>query len=140
MIEVTEHEMIQRYSDSMRKASAIAKEFMTALEQKKPSLFIEFITALKHSAGSLHQLAIYRENTHLLTIRDTLEGIIDIGQNTPIFTTAQAGLWFKIKQSLDRLAENGVRIANATAMSREEVLGNLLIRENRARLESQTIE
>ena len=131
--------MVTRYGDSMRRASSIAKQFMTAQENEKPQLFVDFIHELKVSAGSLHQLAIYRENTNLLTIRDTLEGIIDLGQTTPIFTSAQAGMWFSIKQSLDRLGENGVKIAESKAMSREEVLGNLLVRESKARLESQNV-
>lgn len=137
-IEVSEHEMINRFGDSMRRAGSIAKQFMTATEPEKPALFVNFIHELKIAAGSAHQISIYRENTHLLTIRDTLEGIIDIGQTTPVFTSAQAGMWFKIKQSLDRLGENGVKLATGKAMSREDVLSNLTFREAKARAESQS--
>lgn len=132
-IEIQEPEMIQRYGDSLSRAASHAKEFMTVEEVRKPTLFVEFIAELKVAAGSAHQLAIYQENPNWLSVRDTIEGVIDIGQTTPIFTSAQAGQWLVIKQSLERMAENGLRMARAKSLSRAEVLGKLLIRESVAR-------
>lgn len=125
--------MIGRYSDSLSRASSIAKQFMTCQEVEKPQLFTDFLHELRVAAGSAHQIAIYRENTHLLEIRDQLEKIIEVGQTLPTFTGNQRGLWFGIKQSLDGLSDKGRKIADGVSMSRQAVLANLKWREHVAR-------
>ena len=44
---VNEHEMIERYVDSLHKASTVANDFVSAKEQDKPRLFVDFVDGLK---------------------------------------------------------------------------------------------
>lgn len=132
---VQESEMIERFDDSLSKASARAKEFMKTEEVDKPALFIDFIDGLKVAAGSAHQLAMAQENPNFLTIRDTLEQIIEVGQQLPTFTGQQAGLWFQIALSLDGIKETGVKQARAKAMTRQNVLAQLDLRQKNVKLD-----
>lgn len=119
---ISEHEMIERFYDNLKKSSSRVKEFMTAQEQDKPALFVDFIDGLKVAAGSAHQLAHAQENPHFLGIRDVIEKVIEVGQELPTFTGQQAGIWFKIKTSLDGIAERGRQMSVSKALSRQEVL------------------
>ena len=121
--------MIERFEDSLKKSAARAKEFMTTPLEKRPALFVDFIEGLKTAAGSAHQLAHAQENPRFLTVRDTLEAIIEVGQQLPTFNEKQAGLWFQIKVSLDDIREAGVKQARAKAMTRQDVLSELILRE-----------
>jgi len=121
--------MIERYVDGLKKAADRAKDFMTVEENKKPTLFVEFIDSLKIAAGSAHQLAHAQENPNFLDIRDTIEKVIEIGQHLPTFTNKQAGMWLSIKVSLEGLAEKGRRMATNRALTRQNVLKNLDIRK-----------
>lgn len=136
MIEVQEQEMIVRFADGLSRAASVAKQFMTAKEVEKPTLFVEFINGLKVAAGSAHQLAIYQENPNFLSIRDKIEAVIEVGQTTPVFTHGQAGMWFSIKNSLVQMSEVGCKMATSKAMSRVDVLSNLTFREAQARAQN----
>lgn len=137
---VTEAEMKERYVDSLKKAASRAKEFMTAEEQEKPQLFVDFINGLKVAAGSAHQLGISQENPQFLAIRDKLETIIEVGQKLPMFNGNQAGIWFNIKTALDALADKGSKIAVAKAMPRQQVLAELTHREWETRKKNDPIQ
>lgn len=128
-IEVQEQEMIVRFADGLSKAASRAKEMITAKEQEKPGIFIEFINGLKVAAGSAHQLAIYQENPNFLSIRDKIEAVIDVGQTLPVFRANQNGMWFQIKNSLLTMSEVGCKMATSKAMKRVDVLANLAFRE-----------
>lgn len=117
--------MIERFEDGLKKSAARAKEFITTEEFKKPALFVDFIDGLKVAAGSAHQLAHAQENPYFLGIRDTIEKIIEIGQELPTFSGAQAGLWFTIKTSLEGIALTGGKMARAKAISRQNVIKEL---------------
>lgn len=129
VLEISEQEMIYRFKDGLDKAASRAKEFMTAQESYKPTLFIDFISALKVAAGSAHQLAITQENPKFLTIRDQIERVIEVGQSLPTFNGMQAGLWFSIKGSLEGMSQIGHKMATSRAMKRSEVLKELDIRQ-----------
>lgn len=126
---VNEPEMIERFSDSLKKSAARAAEFLKTPLEKQPALFIDFIDGLKVAAGSAHQLAHAQENPHFLRIRDTLEKIIEIGQVLPTFNGRQSGLWFKIKLSIEGIEQQGTKMARAKARSRQDVLVDLMRRE-----------
>lgn len=135
-IEVQEQEMITRFADGLSRSASVAKQFITAKENEKPTLFVEFIGGLKVAAGSAHQLAVYQENPNFLSLRDKIEAVIEVGQNLPTFTGQQAGLWFGIKNSLLAMSETGCKMATSKAMKRSEVLTSLAFREAQARLKN----
>lgn len=121
--------MIERFNDSLKRSAARAKEFMSTPEAEKPALFVDFINGLKVAAGSSHQLALTQENPYFLTVRDTIEKIIDIGQELPTFIGQQAGLWFSIKLSLEGIADTGFKMATRKALTRQQVLTQLDFRQ-----------
>lgn len=127
---VTESEMIGRFSDSLNKAASKAKEFLTATPSEKPRVFVDFIDGIKVAAGSSHQLAHSQENPRWLEVRDYLEGVIELGQNLPTLSTEKTSrLWLQIETSLKNMNDIGSRMATAKAMSRNDVLAHLTLRE-----------
>lgn len=128
-LEISESEMISRFTDNMKKAADRAKDFMKSEEKDKPQLFVEFIDSLKISAGSAHQLAHAQSNPQFLGIRDTLEAVIEVGQQLPTFNGNQAGIWFSIKTSLEGISQKGLKMATSKAMTRQDVLTELNIRQ-----------
>lgn len=129
--------MLERYTDGLKKASARAKDFLTASREDKPKLFVDFIDGLKVSAGSAHQLAHAQENPKWLDTRDLLEGIIAVGQTLPVFSENDGKLWTKISQSIDMMIVTGNKLATSKAMKRTDVLANLEFRQKNAHLLSQ---
>lgn len=128
---LTEQEMLNRFSDSLRRASSIAHEIMKAEEKEKPRMFVDFIHEIKTAAGSAHQMAHTRpdQSPKWLTLRDLLEKIIEVGQVVPLMGQNQNGLWFSIKGSLDNLHTMGFQIATSMkAMSRDDVLADMDVR------------
>ena len=99
--------MVDRLTDSLKKASARAEDFTKAESREKPRLFVQFVDALKVAAGSSHQLAHSRidQSPHWLGIRDRLEGIIEISQKLPTFTGESNFLWQGISDSLKALSK-----------------------------------
>lgn len=121
--------MIERMHDNLMRAADRAKDFMKAEESTKPALFVDFIGCLKVAAGSFHQLSMAQENPNFLAMRDVIEQVIDVGQSLPTFNGNQAGLWFKIKLSLEGIADRGKRMATSKAMSRQDVVTQLDVRQ-----------
>lgn len=121
--------MISRFTDSLKKSASRAEEITKAPDKDKPRIFVEFIDGLKISAGCAHQLAHAQENPYFLTIRDTLEGIIEIGQKLPVMNQSQNVLWLGIKTSLETMSTKGQRMATSKAVTRTEVLANLDVRQ-----------
>jgi hypothetical protein len=128
-LEVSEYEMIERFSDSLKKSAARAGEFLRTPLEKQPTLFVDFIEGLKTAAGSAHQLAHAQENPNFLRIRDTLEAIIGIGQTLPTFNRAQSGKWFEIKLAIEGIELQGSKMARQKAMKRQDVLAELVLRD-----------
>lgn len=121
--------MIGRFTDSLKKSASRAEEITKAQINDKPRIFVEFIDGLKVSAGSAHQLAHQQQNPYFLNIRDTLEGIIEIGQKLPVMNESQNVIWLGIKTSLETMAERGLKMATSKAVTRTEVLANLADRQ-----------
>lgn len=122
---VTEAEMKERFTDSLKKSASKAKEFTEAELNKKPQIFVEFIDGLKIAAGSAHQLAHSQENPKWLQVRDILEKIIDVGQILPTFSSESSPLWIRIKDQLEAIAIGGEKLATSAAMPRYEVLSRI---------------
>lgn len=131
-LEITESEMISRFVDSLKKSASRAEEITKVEDNKKPKIFIDFINGLKISAGSAHQLAHAQQNPGFLNIRDTLEGIIEVGQRLPTFYNSQNIIWLKIKESLTELAQRGEKLATSKAVARTDVLAMLDVRQKKA--------
>lgn len=136
-LEINEAEMIERFCDSLKKSSARAREFSTTELNKKPALFVDFIDGLKIAAGSSHQLAHAQENPHFLTLRDILEGVIEVSQSLPVFSGNQDKLWESIAVSLEQMAKKGQTMATSLSMKRVDVLANLNLREMKNRPETR---
>jgi hypothetical protein len=128
---VTEQEMIERYVDSLKKASSRAVEIIKSDLNKRPKLFIEFIAELKIAAGSTHQLFHSQQNPYWLKIRDTLEKIIEVGETVPPQTAKQNGLWFQIKTALDSMIDRGQKLFIVKPMKTLDVLAEMAIRESK---------
>lgn len=122
---VSESEMLERYVDSLKKASARASEFNKTKMKKRPALFVDFVDALKVAAGSSHQLAHAQMNPKWLDTRDILEGIITVSQTLPTHSEADDFLWTRISASLDQMVVTGRKLATSKAMTRLDVLRNL---------------
>lgn len=125
MLEITESEMLERYIDSLKKASSRALEFTKTEMKKRPALFVDFVDGLKVAAGSAHQLAHAQMNPKWLDTRDILEGIITVSQTLPIYSEADDFLWTRISSSLDQMVVTGRKLATSKAMTRLDVLRNL---------------
>lgn len=110
--------MVSRLTDSLKKSSARAGEFITTENTEKPKLFIDFINGLKVAAGCSHQLAHSRvdQSPNWLAIRDNLEAIIDIGQHLPTFSGEQAFFWKSISDSLSDLSKGVIQLFESKAM------------------------
>lgn len=123
VIELNEKEMINRFSDSMKRATSSAKTLSENRIEIKPQALIIFVHELKVAAGSAHQLYIYRENPYMETIRNTLEAVIEKSQD--IVAIAPSIYWTAIKEALDNIAVNGLKSIDSKAMSRQDVLTHL---------------
>ena len=128
---VTEQEMVERYVDSLKKASSRSLEMIKADFGKRPKLFIEFIAEIKVAAGSAHQLFHSQQNPYWLKIRDALEKIIEIGQTVPPQSVKQNGLWSQIKTSLDGMIERGQKLFIVKPMQALDVLAEMALREKK---------
>lgn len=128
--------MIERFDDSLRKASARAVEFNRTPLEKRPALFVDFIDGLKVAAGSAHQLAHTQENPHFLKIRDTIESVIEVGQVMPTMSDEHSGLWLRISNSLEGIRFAGMKQARGSVLSRQQVLTELALREQAERLKN----
>lgn len=125
MLEISETEMLNRYIDSLKKASSRAVEFNKTEMKKRPALLVDFVDGLKIAAGSAHQLAHAQMNPKWLDTRDILEGIITVSQTLPIHSEADNFLWTRISSSLDQMVVTGRKLATSKAMNRLDVLRNL---------------
>lgn len=130
MLYISENEMLERYIDSLKKASSRADEFTKIELKKRPALFVDFIDGLKVAAGSAHQLAHAQMNPKWLDTRDIIEGIVTVSQTLPIHTEADNYLWLRIRDSLDLMVISGRKLATSKAMIRPDVLAHL---DNRAK-------
>lgn len=131
-LEISEREMLDRFSDGLRRSADIAGQFKEAEERKKPSLFITFVDGLKIAAGSAHQLSHSQQNPNWLSVRDKLESVIEVSQKLVyipgIFDTP---LWGNIKVSLEEMNLRGRTMGMAKSMPRHEVLESLKIRQSK---------
>lgn len=130
MLYITEAEMLDRYVDSLKRASSRASEFTKTPLKKRPALFVDFIGSIKTAAGSAHQLAHAQMNTRWLDTRDILEGIITVSQTLPQHTENDNTLWLRIADSLDKMVVSGRKLATSKAMTRQEVLTDLAVRQS----------
>lgn len=122
---VTEKEMIYRFVDGLKKAADRCLEIIKAEENQKPLLFTEFLHSIKISAGSAHQIAHAHEDPQWLSIRDLLERVIEAGQQIPVMTNHQNGLWMNIKKSLDSMRVRGEKLFVSRPKRRSDVLFEL---------------
>jgi hypothetical protein len=129
---ISENEMLERYVDNLKKASARAGEFPKTELKKRPSLFVDFVDALKVAAGSAHQLAHAQMNPKWLDTRDIIEGIVTVSQTLPVHTEADNYLWLRIRDSLDMMVISGRKLATSRAMLRPDVLAHLDVRAKNA--------
>lgn len=113
--------MIERFTDSLKKAASRAEEFTRSAEENKPKLFVDFIDGLKVAAGSAHQLAHAQMNPLWLNVRDRLEKVIEVGQTLPTFSGEQNNLWIGIKNSLLMLVESGNKMYLRKALPYQQV-------------------
>lgn len=120
---ITEKEMVNRMTDSLKKASDKAKEFTKVEASKKPALFVDFIHELKIAAGCSHQLAHSRidQSPHWLDIRDNLEKIVEVSQTLPALTGEQNFIWISISNTLTQFAENIRKLFDVPGMSMTSV-------------------
>ena len=136
---ITEAEMLDRYTDGLKKSASRAGEFLSVGEDKKLKLFVDFIDGIKVAAGSAHQLAHSQMNPKWLDIRDILEGIVTLSHGITNFTDEQAGpIWLKIKENLDTMVDTGRRIATSKAMAWTDIMANLDHRSENADSLSKT--
>lgn len=134
-LEITEREMVSRFSESMKEAASCAQVLSREQEQPKPQAFIDFLHAIRVSAGSAHQLYIYRENVYMAMIRDTLEAVID--ESTKIAPTFyNSKYWAQIEEALVGIRAKGLKSADEKSMSRNDVLAHLKIRAQNASLDT----
>lgn len=129
--------MLSRFSDGLKQAASRAGEFYRSPTEKRPQLFIDFISGIKVAAGSSHQLAHTQQNTKWLELRDKLEQIIELGKTFPPSTDNRSTVWVTVKTLLENLEKSGRQLGSAKAMSRSELLVNLNARELMARIEPQ---
>ena len=90
---------------------------------KRLSLFVEFVNAIKISAGCSHQLAHARhdQSPYWLEIRDKLEAVIDISSKLPIYDEKQAYVWTQVAGSIKGLAEGVRQLYKSKALSMDVV-------------------
>ena len=131
---ISEKEMIERYSDSLKEAASRCRELIKSDEKDRPEVFIKLAHSLKICAGSAHQLAISQENTKFLQIRDAIERFLEFSQQN-IFKKHEGHVWTVVANQLDILADNGKKVATSKAMTRLQVLTELDSRERKARLD-----
>lgn len=136
-IEVSEKEMLYRFGDGLKQAAARAGEFYRSPNERRPQLFIDFIQGIKVAAGSAHQLYFAQENPKWLELRDKLEQVIEIGRSFPPSTDNRNLVWLKIKSLLEALETSGSKLGTSKAMTRTDVLANLVGRELRNKIQSQ---
>src|ERR1700761_7277790 len=131
---ITEKEMLDRYVDSLDKASARCLDIIKAEEKDKPALFVEFLNSIKVAAGSSHQLAHSRpdQSPQWLDLRNLLENVLEAGKELPLMTNKQNGLWMNIRNSLKTLTEKGKKVAFSRGMSRTDVLFDMDLRMKNA--------
>lgn len=132
---VTEKEMVERFGDSCKEASSRCKELIGNEDFEKPETFLKLVSALKVAAGSSHQLSMAQMNPKWLIFRDTLEHFSEFCQAN-VFKQSESLLWMTISRSLHEIGENGKKLANAKAPSREDVLFDLNLREKAARVDN----
>lgn len=128
-LEISEYEMIERYVDGLNKAAARAREFVKAEEKQKPQLFVDFTNGIKAAAGSAHQLAHAQSNPNFLSIRDILEKVIGATHDLVTCGPKANGSWMRIKQSLEEMAVQGRKMATSKALTRQQVLDVLDVRQ-----------
>jgi len=127
-LEITEKEMLSRFTDALKQSASAAKELAEPMNEKQPKALHDFIHGLKVAAGSTHQLGIYRENLSLLDVRDILEQVIDASQSMVAASISGSPYWVSIQDFLKNMSEQGVKMAESKAMSRQDVLANLVLR------------
>lgn len=126
---ISELEMINRFVDGCNGAADRAKQFIKCEEHEKPGLFVNFVDHLKNAAGSAHQLAHAQENPLFLNIRDVLEKVVAGSQDLITCGPKSNGAWLSIKNSLEGMAVRGRQMATSRAMSRQDVLAHLDVRQ-----------
>lgn len=124
-IEVSEKEMLFRFTDGLSKSASAAKQLLEPMNIGQPKALNDFLHGLKISAGSAHQLGIYRENLGLLDVRDSLERIIEEVQEMSAEIVSGNPVWNDIKKLLEKISVNGIKLAESKPMSRKDVLANL---------------
>lgn len=127
---VSEQEMIERFADSLKEAASRCREFSKVPEIERPDVFVKLVSSLKIGAGSAHQLAMAQMNPQWLLFRDTLEKFSEFAQKT-IFDISEGPIWETVAKELDKLSYNGEKMARAKSRSRDDVLDDLLKREEK---------
>lgn len=123
---ITEAEMLDRYIDGLKKSASRAGEFLSAKENEKLRLFVDFIDGIKVAAGSAHQLAHSQMNPKWLDTRDILEGIVTVSHQITNYDNEQVGpVWLRIQESLNNMIDTGRRIATGKAMGWQDIMLNL---------------
>lgn len=125
---VSEMEMIERFSDSLKEAASRCRELPKTAESERPEIFVRLVSSLKISAGSAHQISMARLDPRWLQFRDTLEMFSIVAQET-VFKDSDGPSWETIAKELDKLAYTGSKLFGAKARSRDDVLDDLLKRE-----------
>ena len=132
--------MIERFSDGLKKSASRAGEFYQSPSERRPQLFIDFIEGIKVAAGSAHQLFHTQQNSNWLNIRDNLEKIIEVGRTFPP-SNGNNTIWVKVKTLLEDLEKSGRKLAlNTKAMSRTDLLVDMSVREQNARLDTEAVK
>lgn len=131
---VSETEMIERFVDSLKEAASRCREFSKVPEVDRPDVFVKLVSSLKVGAGSAHQLSMAQVNPKWLQIRDTLEMFSIYCQET-IFKDSEGPTWEIVAKELDKLSYNGIKMARSKAVSRDDVLEELLKREENNKVE-----
>jgi hypothetical protein len=124
-IEISETEMIKRFSEGCKEAANCAAELAKPANTNHPIALHNFIHGVKVAAGSAHQIAIYRENLSFLSVRDYLEKIIDTMINKSSMSISGNPVWLNIEKYLTNMASEGFKLAHSKPMSRQDVLANL---------------
>lgn len=120
--------MIERFSDSLNEAASRCRELTKAEEENKPEIFVKLVHALKVAAGSSHQLSMAQMNPNWLFLRDALEKFMEFAQEN-VFKDSESGIWLAVSDTLLSLSDKGQKMAAAKAVSRQEVLEQLDVRQ-----------
>lgn len=127
---VSESEMIERFCDSLKEAASRCRELPRTAETERPEIFVRLVSSLKVSAGSAHQISMARLDPRWLQFRDTLEMFSVVAQET-VFKDSDGPSWETIAKELDKLAYTGTKLYDAKSRSRDDVLEDLLKREEK---------